>query len=51
MILVVDIGHAHTISSGGVAFVLVRDGMNWDCLQKGLREWRKRRAADDSASS
>jgi len=35
----------------GVTFVWVVDGLNWDCFQEGLREWRKRRAADNSASS
>ncbi|KAF8129778.1 magnesium-dependent phosphatase-1 [Boletus edulis] len=35
----------------GVTFVWVVDGLNWDCFQEGLREWRKRRAADSSASS
>ncbi|KAF8552689.1 magnesium-dependent phosphatase-1 [Imleria badia] len=35
----------------GVTFVWVVDGVDWDCFRKGLREWRKRRAADDGASS
>ncbi|KAH0835607.1 magnesium-dependent phosphatase-1 [Lanmaoa asiatica] len=35
----------------GVTFVWVRYGVDWDCFQKGLREWRKRRVEDDSASS
>jgi hypothetical protein len=51
VILVVEIGHAHTVSFGGVTFVWVVDGVNWDCFQKGLQEWRKRHTADDRASS
>lgn len=35
----------------GVTFILVRHGVNWDCFQDGLREWRKRRAVDDNAPS
>ncbi|KAG6372521.1 magnesium-dependent phosphatase-1 [Boletus reticuloceps] len=35
----------------GVTFVWVVDGLNWDCFQEGLREWRKRHAADNNASS
>ncbi|KAI9463816.1 acid phosphatase-domain-containing protein [Boletus coccyginus] len=35
----------------GVTFVFVRDGVTWGCFRKGLREWRKRHATDDSASS
>ncbi|KAG9312469.1 magnesium-dependent phosphatase-1 [Chiua virens] len=34
----------------GVTFILVRDGVNWDSFQKGLREWRKRHSADASHS-
>lgn len=49
--VLVEIGHAHMVSFGGVTFVLVRDGVNWDCFQKGLWEWRKRHAAGDSAPS
>lgn len=51
MILVVEIGHAHMVSFEGVTFVLVRYGVDWDCFQKGLREWRKKHAGDDGAPS
>lgn len=35
----------------GVTFFWVKDGVNWDCFQQGLREWRKRYAGGNSASS
>jgi len=35
----------------GVTFVWVVDGMNWDCFQEGLQEWRKRHAADGDTSN